>query len=135
MRKFKNAALFSIVLPIFILQIQVKIEKGKLDWDQFFKEPYEKIIFIFKDQTFISFHTYEEHRINLSASYMVEQIEKDGRTIKDVATIIHNHPVPSPFSMGDNYIFYQLKIRGFDGFFMIYYPFNDSTRIKEHEKK
>ncbi|MCK4818170.1 hypothetical protein KA005_20535 [bacterium] len=102
-----------------------------MNWDQFFDEPCEIIIFIFKDQAWISFDTHEEHRVNLHPSTMINEIEARGRSIKDVATIIHNHPTPAPFSTGNNMVFRYFKSEGFDGFFMIYYPYNKKTRVKK----
>ena len=46
-------------------ETQIRIREGSIEWDQFFEDPYEVLIFIFKDQQWISFDTQEEGRINL----------------------------------------------------------------------
>jgi len=112
-------------------ETQIRIREGSLEWDQFFSEPYEILVFIFKDQKWISFDTGEENRVNIHPSTMIHEIKVRGRTIADIATIIHNHPIPSPFSMGNNFVFRYFKDEGFDGYFMIYYPFNKKTRVKK----
>lgn len=112
-------------------ETQIRIREGSLEWDQFFDEPYEILVFIFKDQKWISFDTGEEQRVNIHPSTMIHEIEARGRSIKDVATIIHNHPIPTRFSIGDNMAFRYFKSEGFDGYFMIYYPFNKKTRVKK----
>ena len=112
-------------------QTQLRIREGSLKWDQFFDEPYEIMVFVFKDQTWISFDTQEEHRVNLHPSTMISIIRDKGKSIEDVATVIHNHPIPTSFSIGNNFVFRYLKAEGFDGFFMIYYPFSEKTRIKK----
>lgn len=112
-------------------ETQIRIREGSIEWDQFFEDPYEVLIFIFKDQQWISFDTQEEGRINLHPSTMIHEIEARGRSIKDVATIIHNHPIPTRFTTGNNFVFRYFKDAGFDGFFMIYYPFSKKTRVKK----
>ena len=110
---------------------QIRIREGTLEWDQFFSEPFEILVFIFKDQTWISFDTGEEHRVNIHPSTMINEIEIRGKLLKDVATIIHNHPIPTRFSVGNNMVFRYFKSKGFDGYFMIYYPFSKKTRVKK----
>jgi len=108
--------------------IKVRIEMGELDWSLFFDEPYEKVIFIFTDQTWIGFHTYNEYQINLHPPYFIEAIEREcGKDVKDIATIIHNHPTPRRFTPGDNRVYNYFLDAGFRGAFMIYYPFSKRT--------
>ena len=133
--------IFSLVMIIIIVifcialmnsQIRIKISKFEMNWKQFFTEPYEILVFVFMDQTGIMFHTYEETRVNINPSQIVEILkEQCNAEIKDIATIIHNHPNPRRFTPGDNYVYNYFIERGFIGAFMIYYPHNDMTRTKK----
>lgn len=113
-------------------EAQIRIRDIELDWGEIFNKPYEILVFIFDDfRTGIAFDTQEEHRVNIHPSFMIRELKKRRKTLKDVAIIIHNHPTPARFSIGNNMVFRYLKSEGFDGYFMIFYPFNKKTRVKK----
>ena len=113
-------------------QVRVKIATFKMNWKQFFTEPYEILVFVFMDQDGIMFHTHEEYRVNITPGRILEILkERCDVDIKDVATIIHNHPTPRRFTAGDNHVYNYFLNRGFRGAFMIYYPHNQKTRVKK----
>ena len=130
---------FLIILTLICVYIvqafpqgRVKITVFKMNWKQFFNEPYEILVLVFTDQDGIMFHTYEEGRVNIHPGRIIEVLkEQCNMDIKDVATIIHNHPNPRRFTAGDNYVYNYFIDRGFRGAFMIYYPFNKKTRVKK----
>jgi len=112
----------------------LRIREVEIDWGNIFDEPYEIIAFIYKDLRHgITFDTREEYRVNLHPSRMIQEMKLRGKTLKDVAFIIHNHPIATGFTTGDNIVFSYFRAEGFNGQFAIYYPFNTKTRVKKDE--
>lgn len=119
-----------ISIPALLLFGQtVYIKKGNL-FKEFFREPFESAVFIFKDGTFYVFSTHHEIGIFYPVAYILDYFKKNGKDMKDVAIIVHNHQEPTPFSPGNNTVYHYLKNRGFNGLFIIYYPFSGKIREK-----
>jgi len=105
----------------------VYIKTGNI-YKGFFKEPFETILFIFKDGDFFTFTNQYADEIHLPIGYLEEFLKKQGKKIEDIEIVIHNHNTPNNFSLPNHQYYYRLKKRGFNGKFKIYYPFNGLVR-------
>jgi hypothetical protein len=98
---------------------------------KFFSEPFETVVFVFRDGRWVSFSTQHAEFIDCPVSMMVEAITKGGRKVADIAFCVHNHFSPIGFTPGDKDARYYLDRKNFRGIFGIYYPANDSFREME----
>jgi len=80
---------------------------------------------------FIAFTNQYEKRVHLPVGYLEEYFKKHNKKIEDIVIAIHNHDIPASFSPKNNKYYYQLKWKGFKGYFCIYYPFDGRVRILE----
>jgi len=97
----------------------------------FFTEPFETVVFVFRNGSWVSFTTQHAEAIDCPISLMVEAIIKSGRRIEDITHCVHNHFTPRGFTSGDMDARHYLARKGFAGVFGIYYP--ASERFKEWE--
>lgn len=127
--------MFLSILVVLAVQLipfpqttRIKTIKFSMNWRQFFTEPYEVLVLVFYDQNGIMFHTYDETKVDVHPSRVIEILRRECDIgIDDVATIIHNHPTPRRFTPGDNYVYNYFLDAGFRGDFMIYYPHSDGV--------
>jgi len=99
----------------------------------FFTEPFESCVAVLKDGKCIIITEQSDYFIkSLSWDIFIRAVEMCGCKIQDVAIIVHNHARPTRFSFSDTKFYYLLSQKGFNGRFLIYYPFNNSVR--EHKK-
>lgn len=94
----------------------------------FFREPFETAVFIFRDGSFLTFSTSDDKFISVPISWVVESIEKTGRTAPDIILCVHNHFSPIGFTSGDRDAYYYLRGKGFRGVFGIYYTASGKFR-------
>jgi len=134
MNMIVSLMMFLSILAVCAVQLvgqtttRVKTVKFTMNWKQFFTEPYEVLVLVFYDQDGIMFHTYEETRVNLHPSQVIDILKRECNIgIDKVATIIHNHPIPRRFTPGDIYVYNYFVDQGFRGDFMIYYPHSGRT--------
>jgi len=105
----------------------VYVKEGNI-YKGFFTEPFETIVFIFKNGDCLAFTNRYESRVYLPIGYLENFLKKRNKKIEDIEIAIHNHGTPSNFSP-KNYRYYRgLKARGFKGIFKIYYPFDGRAR-------
>ena len=106
----------------------VYIKEGNV-YKGFFTEPFETMLFIFKNGDFIAFTNQYEKKVHLPIGYLEEYLKKQNKKIEDIVIAIHNHNIPARFSPKNNKYYHQLKWKGFKGYFCIYYPFDGKVRI------
>ena len=87
----------------------------------FFSEPFETVVFLFRDGSWMSFTTQHSAVIDCPLSIMAEAIRKSGRAVKDALLCVHNHFSPISFTSGDKDAYRYLAGQGFAGVFGIYY--------------
>lgn len=87
----------------------------------FFREPFETVVFIFRDGSFLTFSTNDEKSVAAPTSWLVESIQKTGRVVPGIVFCVHNHFSPLGFTPGDRDAYRYLKGKGFRGVFGIYY--------------
>jgi len=98
----------------------------------FFREPFETVVFMFRDGKFITFSTGHEKTIAIpSVGWIVEQIKARGRRIEDCMFVVHNHFSPAGFSESDLMTWKYLCRKGFSGVFGIYYTASGRFRSVE----
>ena len=101
----------------------VYIKAGNI-YKGFFTEPFETILFIFKDGDFFTFTNNYENKVHIPIGYLEDFLKKQGKKIEDIEIAIHNHNTPHSFSPHNHQYYHRLKRRGFKGHFKIYHPFN-----------
>jgi hypothetical protein len=102
----------------------------------FFREPFETVVFIFRDGSFLTFSTSDSTRVGVPISWVVESIEGTGRAVSDSILCVHNHFIPVGFSPVDRESDSYLRGKGFRGVFGIYYTTNGKFReIEEGTKR
>jgi len=99
----------------------------------FFAEPFETLVFIFRDGSFLTFSTNEGGAVGVSISWVADTIKKNGRAVSDIILCVHNHFAPSGFSQADRGSYRYLRGRGFRGVFGIYYT--ATGRFRELEER
>jgi len=90
-------------------------------WLTMFREPFETVVFLFRDGSVVTFSTHDAATIDAPISMLVDYLKKSGRSLKDCLIVVHNHFTPAGFTMGDESSYGYLKFRGFRGVFGIYY--------------
>jgi hypothetical protein len=98
-----------------------------------FKEPFEKIIFIWPDMNYIIITDNDIEKINISI--LPEILKNTGLKLENCFAIYHNHLDISGFSQKDIRAYYWLKGMGFRGLFGIYYPHGNTIRLLIESKK
>ena len=89
---------------------------------------WESIAFVFNNGDWYMFSTEDESKVQIAGVTIVEYLTNKGREIKDLAIVAHNHLTPVRFTLPNNKTFFYLKELGFNGSFIIYYPFNRSVK-------
>lgn len=103
-------------------QVGVQLYRGEGSLcRQLFTEPFETVIFVFRDGGFLTYSTHDEKHINVPISIIADDIIKSGRAISDCLLCVHNHFSPIGFTHGDELVYEHLKRRGFRGTFGIFY--------------
>jgi hypothetical protein len=85
-----------------------------------FKEPIEKILFIFPNLDVFEVTTHDEDKIDISCDILLWDLQKNQIHIENVIMIIHNHLNPIPFTEGDINCYRFFKSHGFQGAFALY---------------
>ena len=109
----------------------LRVSKGNL-FDGFFRDPTEKVWFLFKDGIIYGFTTEDNHCVNKSIYQVIAYFEREGRDVKDIIYIIHNHFVSPLFSQKDYYTLKVLKNYGFKGQFAIYVTSSQKVIYEDH---
>lgn len=91
---------------------------------QFFREPYEILIFFFNKQPHYGFTTQEAFLVRYSAPQIEAFFKKHDKDIENCWLIIHPHFPPVDFSEGDKRVEQYFRSLGFEGLFAIYFPHN-----------
>jgi len=99
----------------------------------FFREPFETVVFIFRDGSFLTFSTNDDKSVSVPISWVITSIQRSGRAVSDIILCVHNHFSPSGFTPGDVDAYRYLTGRGFWGVFGIYYPV--SGKFREIEER
>ena len=94
----------------------------------FFREPFETIVFIFRDGSFLTFSTNDDNAVGVPISWVTGMIEKTGRSISDIILCVHNHFQPSGFTSPDVGSYRYLRGKGFRGVFGIFYTATGTFR-------
>ncbi len=103
-------------LPI---HAQLYMTKGNM-FHMAFTEPFEIMYIVFYNGDMYGFTTHDANKVTVSINYIKDLLNKDGKKIKNIAIIIHNHFALPFFSERDIKTFYYLKRHGFEGAFLIY---------------
>lgn len=103
--------------------VQLYRTAGKI-WEgcpRFFSEPFETVVFIFRDGDYLAYSTHDAHHINVPISTIADDIRKCGLDVRACTHCVHNHFSPIGFTRGDEASFEYLKRKGFRGVFGIWY--------------
>jgi len=97
-----------------------------------FTEPFESVLFLFRDGTIFIYTTHEENIISIPSGVLLQRFQELKRDPKDILLVVHNHLDPGRFSALDIAFYYRLRGYGFNGVFGIYYPAsNHFVELKE----
>ena len=99
-------------------------------FEDLFKEPFETLVVLFDDWSGIAITTQDADRVDVPEARVVEEIKACGKELENVFAIVHNHQAPFGFSPQNHHFYHYLKDRGFDGVFLIYYPFSGKVKKK-----
>jgi hypothetical protein len=108
----------------------VLITSGNV-FKSFFREPFESVVFIFRDGTFLTYSTQHDKAIEVPISWIAENIVQNGHSIPAILLCVHNHFTPVGFTPGDKDSYRYLRGRGFRGIFAIYYTVSGKLRTME----
>jgi len=100
-------------------------------FDGKFTEPFESLFVILYDGTEFRFTLRHKSMVKLPVDYFLRQLKKEGKDIKDVAIMIHNHFRNYKFSFRDEVMLHQLRNMGYEGSFCIY--FTPTGKVTEHK--
>jgi len=109
---------------LFFVPVSVSVAGGFYDGSEiagFFTEPFETVVFRFRDGSFLTFSTNEGSAVGVPISWVTETIEKNGHAVSDIVLCVHNHFTPTGFTLADRRSCGYLRDRGFRGVFGIYY--------------
>jgi hypothetical protein len=95
-----------------------------------FKEPFELVLFQFIDGSVYLLTTQHADHIEVPPYKIVEGFKRLGYRMSDLVLVVHNHLLPSGFSIPDNAFYALLRSEGFHGVFGIYYPMTKTVIIK-----
>jgi len=96
-----------------------RIEKTNL-WKLLFRDAVEHAYILFPDGTLYHITSYEEHKISLTADYLIEVLKGDKHPINDAVLVIHNHWAYPMFSLTDVRFYHAITNKGFQGHFLLY---------------
>jgi len=103
---------------------------GRLNiFEGIMKVPFEVAVIIFKDGTVYSFTNQLETQIRFPN--LTEFFKTEGREIKDIVIVCHNHSNSNKFSVPDKNLYHMLVSEGFKGHYLIYYPATKSVLFYE----
>jgi len=119
MKRLCGIILFCMLTTTLHAPQVLYVSEGNL-FDGEFKSTVESLYVICFDAYFYTLSTHEENRINISAYYLKTFLEERGRTLKDVAIMMHNHFGMPMLSNPDRIFLLRLRNYGFCGSFGIY---------------
>ena len=100
-----------------------------------FKEPFEILYLVCYDGAVFHVSTHDDKCIDINAAYIRELLERRGKTLRDVAIMMHNHFARHSFSTwaedGDLAFLADLRRMGFKGSFCIYVTSSKKIICKE----
>lgn len=108
------------------IQIVTYIEKTNM-FSKMFTEPFEIGYIIMFDGTIYRF----TNQLNKMVIFpnLDEFLKSEGKEIKDIAIVVHNHLYPGSPSQQDTWLFQKLISLGFRGSFVIYLPFSNTVLL------
>jgi hypothetical protein len=95
------------------------IERFNL-YAKWFTEPLELLYFFWLDGTTFKVTSYQWDRVSGNPDEILRDIGDDGYNIDTCFFVIHNHLVPTKFSVADKDLYRLMKGHGFRGFFLLY---------------
>ena len=100
-----------------------------------FKEPFEIFYMVCYDGKAFGISTHHDFKIDINATWVREFLKTKGKTLKDVAIMMHNHFGRHRFSTwaegGDLAFLGSLRRMGFKGSFCIYVTSTEAIVCKE----
>jgi len=90
-------------------------------FNQCFKEPFERIVFVMKDGNAITYTTHHEPFVIMSYGWFRQALKKRDYQISDIIYCIHNHLCSPKFSPRDKELYRWMKNDGFAGVFALYH--------------
>jgi len=112
--------IFFLTLAIFLHSPQtLYINEGNI-FDEQFTAPVETLYLICFDGYAYGLSTHDSHTVDVSAYYVKTFLEERGRTLKDVAIIMHNHFAMPMLSGSDRIFLLRARNHGFRGSFGVY---------------
>ena len=122
-----------IILTLASIGDILYVSRGNI-FDGFFTEAYEKCAWIMYNGEVYVFTTMDDGYISGQLSVWIEEIEKDGLDISDVAIVMHNHFASPRFSDADKNTYTRLKMYGFSGGFGVYVTATNKVYLLEDRK-
>ena len=108
------------VRPIFIPTRAIEYFSYPPRYEVIFNRE-EVLLFVFNDNTCVSFSSYEKKRVSLSIYFMEAIIKELNKDYKDIKLIIHNHFERNHFSSSDAWFLHCARLRGYMGSFQLYF--------------
>ena len=122
--------IFCAPISYYSSQDVVYISRGNIFHEKF-TEPFESLYVVLYDGTEYRFTQQLESRVVLPIDYLIRQLKKENKDIKDIAIIIHNHFKYPRFSLLDKIMLFKLRDMGYEGSFCI--CFTPTGEVFEHK--
>ena len=119
MKSACGIVLFCILTTFLHSPQTLYISEGNI-FDGQFQSPVETLFLICFDGYAYSLSTHDGYKVDVSAYYIKTFLEDRGRTLKNVAIMIHNHFAMPMLSGPDRTFLLQIRNYGYRGSFGIY---------------
>lgn len=100
-------------------------------WGPYFREPFETVIFVFRDGQAFSFTSNIDLAIDAPPAQVQEYFARSGKTARDILVIIHNHLYPGNFSPKDRSFCRYFRECGFAGHFLLRRPGGEVVELED----
>lgn len=133
--KLRRLVLFVLAILVYPILSTISQESSILYsnhsnmYSEVFRNPYEVILFFFRDGDVWGFTTKMEYKVAWPIEGIVDYLEGQGKHIEDAVIVIHNHVTLAVFSYEDRVCYSILKRRGFRGAFLLYH--NPTGTVKD----
>lgn len=103
-------------------------------FEELFREPFETLVIYTENGKTITITNHLENRVNVTFEEIENYLKSVGSEVASIKVMIHNHLLPSRWSVRDKEFYRGLKRKGFKGQFALYFPWNQSVRYMEKPK-
>ena len=119
-----SAASFAQSKRVVVYDYQPKFE-------EIFREPFEVLAIYVENGKTITITNYLEDRVNVTLEEIENYLSFTGSDLASIKIVVHNHLLPSRWSLRDKIFYQKLKGEGFRGQFVLYFPCSNKIKYME----